>query len=120
MVILKKNDKYVYKSCYNGNVINNLNSSCKKSNISFLSIEYIHPDMKEKIVIDLPKSAYLVNNTLLSALFIKRYLEYQYETHVFDLNYKINIMDNNINMLSLKYPEMILLKEDSYEIIRNE
>jgi hypothetical protein len=100
--------------------MDNLNYSSKKSSISFLSIEYIHPDMKEKVVIDLPKSAYLVNNTVLSALFIKRYLEYQYENHVFDLNYKINIMDSNINMLSLTYPEMILLKEDSYDIIRNE
>ena len=120
MVILKKNDKYNYRSCHNGNVMDNLNYSSKKSSISFLSIEYIHPDMKEKVVIDLPKSAYLVNNTVLSALFIKRYLEYQYENHVFDLNYKINIMDSNINMLSLTYPEMILLKEDSYDIIRNE
>ena len=76
--------------------------------------------MPNKIVINIPKNAYFVNNIILSPLFIKRYLEYQSDEYIFDDKYILKLMDNSIKMLSLKFNEYILIKEKTYEVIRNE
>ena len=90
-----------------------------QSKVSFISIEYTHPNMQSKIIITISKNTYFVNNIILSSVFIKRYLEYQSENYVFDDKYIVNLMDNNINMFSLKYNEYILIKEKTYEVIKN-
>ena len=76
--------------------------------------------MKDRLVIELDKNVYFANNIVLSSLFIKRYLEYQVENYVFDENYTINLMDNNINMITLTQLDSILLGENSYTVIKNE
>ena len=91
-----------------------------RSKASFLTIEYTHPKMETRINMNLDKELYFTNNVILSALFIKRYLDYQPEEFIFDENYTINLMDNNINMITLTYPQSITLSEDSYRIIKNE
>lgn len=91
-----------------------------RSKASFLTIEYTHPDMKTRICMELEKDVYFTNNVILSPLFIKRYLEYQPEEYVFNENYTINLMDANINMITLTYPQSILLSKDSYTVIKNE
>ena len=91
-----------------------------RSKASFLTIEYTHPKMETRITMNLDKDLYFTNNVILSSLFIKRYLDYQPEDFIFDENYTINLMDNNINMITLTYPQSIMLSEDSYRIIKNE
>ena len=91
-----------------------------RSKVSFLTIEYTHPKMETRITMNLDKDLYFTNNVILSSLFIKRYLDYQPEDFIFDENYTINLMDNNINMITLTYPQSIMLSEDSYRIIKNE
>lgn len=91
-----------------------------RSKASFLTIEYTHPKMETRISMNLDKDLYFTNNVILSSLFIKRYLDYQPEEFIFDENYTINLMDNNINMITLTYPQSIMLSEDSYRIIKNE
>ena len=91
-----------------------------RSKASFLTIEYTHPKMETRITMNLDKELYFTNNVILSALFIKRYLDYQPEEYIFDENYTINLMDNNINMITLTYPQSILLSEDSYKVVKNE
>ena len=76
--------------------------------------------METRITMNLDKDLYFTNNVILSSLFIKRYLDYQPEDFIFDENYTINLMDNNINMITLTYPQSIMLSEDSYRIIKNE
>ena len=90
-----------------------------QSKVSFISIEYTHPNMQSKIILTIPKNTYYVNNIILSSVFIKRYLEYQSESYVFDDKYVVKLMDNNINMFSLKYNEYVLIKEKTYEVIKN-
>ena len=68
-----------------------------RSKVSFLTIEYTHPKMETRITMNLDKDLYFTNNVILSSLFIKRYLDYQPEDFIFDENYTINLMDNNIN-----------------------
>jgi len=96
------------------------NYSNIRSKATFLTIEYTHPQMKKRLIMVLEKDLYFMNNVILSPLFIKRYLEYQPEEFIFDENYTINLMDNNINMITLTYPQSIMLTKDSYTIIKNE
>lgn len=86
-----------------------------KSRKHFLSIEYTHPDMKERIVIDLDPAVYLVGNEILSSLFILRCLQYQSDEYVFDDRYVLDIMDSKIRMLTLKAGEYILIGNTEYE-----
>lgn len=122
MVTLKSGDIFFNKT-YNKEVLMNTDEqlySNIQSRVSFITIDYTHPDMPRKIIINIPKNAYYVNNIILSPLFLKRYLEYQSEEYVFDDKYLLKLMDNSINILSLRYNESILIKEKSYEVIRNE
>ena len=121
MVTMKAGD-IMFTKTYNKDLIMNEEEQLYlniQSKVSFISIEYTHPSMQSKIIINIPKNTYFVNNIVLSSVFIKRYLEYQSENYVFDDKYVIQIMDNNINMFSLKHNEYILIKEKSYEVIKN-
>jgi hypothetical protein len=91
-----------------------------RSKSSFLTVEYTHPKMQNRISMELEQDLFFTNNVILSPLFIKRYLEYQPEEFIFDENYTINLMDDTINMITLTYSQSILLSEDSYTIITND
>lgn len=122
MVTLKVGD-ILFNKTYNKDLIMNNDEqlySNIQSKVTFLTIDYTHPNMPNKIVINIPKNAYFVNNIILSPLFIKRYLEYQSDEYIFDDKYILKLMDNSIKMLSLKFNEYILIKEKTYEVIRNE
>jgi hypothetical protein len=57
------------------------------------------------------------NNEILSAAFIKRILDYQPEKYVFDMNYTLKIIDNNVNELVLNSKQYIVLNETNYCVI---
>lgn len=122
MVTLKVGDIFFNKTYKKDFIMNSEEQqySNTQSKVSFLTIDYTHPDMPGKIVINIPKTAYTINNIILSSLFIKRYLEYQPDEYIFDDKYTLKLMDNNIKMLSLKFNDFILIKEKTYEVIRNE
>tara|TARA_B110000285_G_scaffold231990_1_gene302004 strand:- start:5129 stop:5995 length:867 start_codon:yes stop_codon:yes gene_type:complete len=122
MVTMRIGNNTFNKSFNKGTIINQDESNyCNTlSKVSFLSIEYTHPKMDKKIVINIPKSMYFANNNILSALFIKRYLEYQYEPYIFDNKYTLNLMDNNVKMFSMKYTDSIVLSENTYQVVKNE
>ena len=110
-----------------GTTINSFNKSTDertysntRSKSSFLTVEYTHPKMQNRISMELEQDLFFTNNVILSPLFIKRYLEYQPEEFIFDENYTINLMDDTINMITLTYSQSILLSEDSYTIITND
>jgi len=123
MITLKLPNSTLTRTFKPVNNINNNNDteySKTKSSVSLLSVVYSHPRMEEKIVMDLPPEYFYVNNEILSPLFIKRYLEYQPNTYIFDDTYTISIMDNMINMISLTSKNSILLKESTYTVTTNE
>ena len=86
-----------------------------KARKHFLSVEYTHPDMTERIVIDLDPAVYLVGNEILSSRFVLRCLQYQSEEYVFDDRYVLDIMDSKIRMLTLTSGEYILIGNTEYE-----
>lgn len=118
-MITMKLDDSTFNNSFNKHTDPQIYSTIR-SKVSFLTVEYTHPQMKSRIVIDLDTNLYFANNIILSSLFIKRYLEYQVEKYVFDEHYAINLMDNNINMITLTQTDSILLGENSYTVVKNE
>ena len=92
------------------------NLSKTRTPTHFLSIEYSHPSLTDKVPIELSASTYVEGNEILSKQFIRRYLEYQSEPFVFDDNYKLILMDSRIKILELTSNQYILLGKSGYEI----
>lgn len=91
------------------------------SKVQFLSVTLtITSPVREKINIDIDKNHMYVNNELFSTAFLLRYIKYNNITTMLDLKdeYVIDIMDNNINMIKLKFNEYIILNETDYTIKR--
>ena len=117
LISMRMDDKYIYKVCdIESDSYDKL--PCELSKVKFLSIEYILPEVKNPIVIEIDKNAYLVGNELLSCTFVKRALEYSFNVKNFDTEYVLNIMDNNLKTFELKSNEFIILEKDSYKIIK--
>jgi hypothetical protein len=93
---------------------NNASVDVKKSKYGFLSVEYLHPNQKEPVVLNINKNMCMEGNELFTPEFVLRTLIYQNVDYHFDLNYKIRIMDNNINMFELNSSQYIELTEKSY------
>lgn len=119
LISMRMDDKYIYKVCdMETESYEELPSELSK--VKFLSIEYLHPEVKNPIVIDIDKNAYLVSNELLSCTFVKRCLEYSFNVKNFDTDYVLRIMDNNLKTFELKSNEFIILEKDSYRIIEKQ
>tara|TARA_B110000967_G_scaffold155871_1_gene160714 strand:+ start:1823 stop:2641 length:819 start_codon:yes stop_codon:yes gene_type:complete len=115
LITIKQDDKYFIQV----NNCTHLNLNLKPSKVRFLSIEYEDPLLKEKFVITIDENMLYDKNEILSSAFIKRYLDYNSLDVVYSHNYKIHIMDNNINMVTLTEKDYILLHKENYEIITN-
>jgi hypothetical protein len=89
-------------------------------NYCFLSIKYTNPLMKTPIYIDIDKEYYYKNNEILSPLFIKRYLEHQSLNYYFDMNYVVEILDDNVQSYIINSNQYILLGETNYIISSRE
>jgi hypothetical protein len=81
----------------------------------FINVEYTHPSLKHTIPIDLT-NMYLVNNIVLSPLFLHYVLSLQPMPYIIDDNYVISIMDQEINMFTLTYDKYILFEKDKYYV----
>lgn len=107
-IIYNNNQSYVY---FNLKTIDeHLNSEINlKSKI--LSIEYTHPDMNNSLEIKLDKSYYDYGNEILDSIFIKKYLSMTYNknSYVFDNNYKIILIDGDVNILEFGNDSFIRL-----------
>ena len=86
----------------------------------FLSVEYSHPCMEHKINIEIDPLLYLDQNELFSSIFVLRCLEYQPLPYVFDSEYKLHIMDNEIKMFELESNEYIKLHKSGYTIVNKD
>ena len=82
----------------------------------FISVKYKQSKMDEPIFIDIDNEYYYAYNEVLSPLFIKRYLEYQPMIYDFDMDYQLEVMDNDINTFVLTSKQYILLAESTYTI----
>jgi hypothetical protein len=120
LITMKLNDKYIHYTFYKENDDNDPVTfpliPCKTK---FLTVEYTHPRMTYGIFLELDKNVFYANNEILSPLFILRSLKYQSTAFVFDMNYKIKILDENINSFELTSDQHIFLHKVSYKIVSN-
>ena len=78
----------------------------------FLSIKYNHPKMQTSIFLEVPNSMYYNHNHILSALFVKRLLVHQRFEYAFDMEYTLDIMDDDLNYINLVSSQFIILFKD--------
>jgi hypothetical protein len=93
------------------------NITTEKSQIRFISIEYTHPDMEQRVPLEIDTAMYIEGNQIFSVSMVKHLLEHQSEKYVFDMRYTLFLMDNNIEMYELKYDEYILLEKRKINIM---
>ena len=89
----------------------------EKSDVKFLSVEYINPDMKEPIIFKLNKDVFQNGNELLSNAFVLRYLQYQTQFYVYANDYTITVIDDKVNQFTLNSKQYVLLEKNDYKII---
>lgn len=114
LIIARSNDKYRVLRCYATPVPPVF--PLEPSNVKFLSVEYFATKDSAPIVLQIPKTMYIVNNELFSPGFIRRALEYQDEPFDFDKEYIVKIMDQSLNQVELDQTKYIRLGELEYSI----
>jgi hypothetical protein len=88
-----------------------------RTNMSFLSIEYTHPEMESSVFFELDDRFSIIGNELFSPSFVKYLLEHQFYPYVFDNNYALNIMDSNMDIKQLTGKQYIRLNENTYDVV---
>jgi hypothetical protein len=117
MITMKNAEKYINRIFFNKNKAKiETELPLVPSKHRFISVKYTHPNMDEPVFIDIDNEYYYANNEILSPLFIKRYLEYQPLIYDFDMNYELELMDNDINSYKLTSKQYILLADNTYTI----
>jgi hypothetical protein len=89
----------------------------KLSSVSLVDIQYHHPDMKESLILEIPREWFCIGNEMFSPEFILRVLYYQTLPFVFDMRYTLEIMDNDLNMITMDSTQKMILKESGYGIV---
>jgi hypothetical protein len=118
LVVIKSENLYTYRLLTDVK-LQEFDNDGELSDIRFLSIEYSHPKMKNTLYIELSKNHFLIGNQILSFVFILRYLHYNFyqNQYIFDEDYTLNIMDNNINMITINANQYCELEESIYKIV---
>lgn len=87
------------------------------SKVKFLDIQYHHPDMSEPLILELSREYYYSGNQLFSDAFVYRMLLYQPFPFVFDERYTVELMDNELETMTLKSTEYLILDKTSYSVV---
>ena len=121
LFIIKMNDEQDNSECYfSYRNDTNIPIIIKKSKAKFLSIEYKHPKMEDSIELTLNNSWFYAGNELFTPAFVLRALKYQSSQFIFDMNYTICFMDNDINCVEFGSNKYVFLTDDGYELIEND
>lgn len=117
MITMKNGEKYINRIFFKKNEPKvETELPLVPSKHRFISVKYKQSNMDEPIFIDIDNEYYYAYNEVLSPLFIKRYLEYQPMIYDFDMDYQLEVMDNDINTFVLTSKQYILLAESTYTI----
>lgn len=92
------------------------------SHTFFINIEYTHVKLYQPLNIKLSAKYFVAGNEILSDIFVCRYLSYTFGKHVLfeDMNYKLNIIDSNVNIFTIDKNQHIRLSANGYEVRDNE
>ena len=104
---------YVY-ICNNINNNPDINKHLSKTN--FLYIEYLNNITKENAELFLNHEYYISGNQLFSPAFVYKMLKNRSQSHLFNMDYTIYLLDKNINRIELHNDQFIQLHAKTYEI----
>ncbi len=121
LFILKNNDYYFTKIIYQSNTRSLLfpKKGGVISNIKFMAVEYVHPSLKTPLLVDLSQFKFAVNSHILGFSFVYWYLRSKYGNwtdSIFDMNYKLNIIDGGVHFFEISSFEFITLEENNYSV----
>jgi hypothetical protein len=110
--VMKMNDNPVIL-----NYEQHINNFENKKNKKFLGIQYAHPNITNKLIIQLEDHHYVPGNDILDSIFLKIYLSKKYpkESYILDNKYTITIIDDCANFHTLNYNNYIHFNKDSGE-----
>jgi hypothetical protein len=114
-VIMKHNDTYSVLTDLTERVIED-KSEPVLSTFRPLSITYKRADSDNIIDIKLDRNMWCVGNEMFSASFVRRCLEYQEQAFLFSMNYEIEIMDADVNVIFLNSNQYIEVAENEIVI----
>jgi hypothetical protein len=113
-------DKNVETTCVNNLFYTSFPTTFdyKVSKISFMSIELEYENKIHSINLKNNKYNYYIVNNCLNKMFFKYYIKNVLKTQINtdDFDYKLSIIDNNVNMITLLPNQYILILEDDYQI----
>ena len=89
----------------------------KKADRSILTVAYHHPKMKIPIQLHIDSGYFVVDNEILSPMFVQRCLMYQNEPYVFDYEYSLSLMDTNIQYHAITSNQYVVIKPSDFEIV---
>ena len=120
LMFLKKNDTKLYKRIKNKDDISS-NTDISKVEKPFIQVELSLENMDENITIHKNLECFYVNdNDILDKTFLRWYAKTFYDVTVNE-NYKLNIIDSDINMFNINEEEYLQIKmrdKSNYEIIK--
>ena len=88
-----------------------------RSFTKFVSIEYSHPKMDHKIDLPINREWLITGNELFTPTHILHLLKSLNESYVFDFDYKIHVMDYNINMFEFSSEKYLYIGKHNYELL---
>lgn len=98
------------------------NCKIEKSNIKFISVVVSYADNDYTIMLDDKLSGhnyYIVGNCL-THNFIKYYLKTYLQVKVEQtIKYTLQVIDNNVNIVSLTHNDCLVINKDDYDIVKN-
>ena len=87
------------------------------SNLKFLLIDYVHPDLEESYELVVIKTYFMEGNHILSGAFVGRLLSNQGYSGPFDKSYRVVIMDQEVKTVEWTYADCIEVAGDKkYEV----
>ena len=92
------------------------NDIFEKSEMSILSVTYSHPSMEEKIDISLPDNILYCHNQLFNSAFVYHCLQYQDKPYVFDEQYRVEIMDSNVDTKLIEHNQYLHIYKDEFKV----
>lgn len=106
--------------------INERDLNCEKSEVKFVLCEFSIGDKKFKVDFKNASNNYYVVDNVFDTNFLKYFLKKYYSEHVKDIDlnlvhdFKINIMDHNIDSVVSNKENIVRLSKESYELIKVE
>ena len=117
MILARQNPRYYIfspESCLNNTSI----FKSTRSNVEFFVVQYMNDGMKTAVQLHIPSQMMYVGNVLFRPAFVLWLLEQEplITEYVFDRNYVLTIMDQNIEEIHLSSEQYLVLGEDDYMV----